>query len=138
MNQETGMFARSADHTAVTRNCRMRLGEDGIIREVVFPGSVEDLEAAREAIAAVAQISGGTRRPLFIDIRRVRAVNREARELFGSEEASRWVTAVALLVGSPVSRVIGNFLLGLNKLGVPIQLFTSESSAIDWLKTHRA
>lgn len=136
MVQETGMNTGPGHDVAVTRNCRVHLGEDGIIRERVLPGAVETLADAQAAIAAVAQISGGERRPLFIDMRQVKAVEREARALFSSEEASRTVSAVALLVGSPVSVVIGNFLLGLNRLGVPTHLFTSEAKALAWLRNY--
>jgi hypothetical protein len=44
---------------------------------------------------------------------------------------------VALLVGSPVTRVIGNFFIGLNKPRWPVRLFRSESDALAWLGGHQ-
>ncbi len=40
-----------------------------------------------------------------------------------------------LLIGSPVSRVIGNFFMGLNKPIYPTKLFTDPQKAIRWLQT---
>jgi hypothetical protein len=41
---------------------------------------------------------------------------------------------VALLVGSPMSRAIGNFFIGLNKPLIPTRLFVSEPEALAWLR----
>jgi hypothetical protein len=46
--------------------------------------------------------------------------------------------AVALLMGSPVSRVLGNLYLGLNKPPIPTRLFTSEEEAKVWLRSFLA
>ena len=43
-------------------------------------------------------------------------------------------TAVALVVDTPVSRVLGNFYLGLSKPHIPSRLFNDEAEALDWLK----
>ena len=42
--------------------------------------------------------------------------------------------AQAIIVDSPVSRLIGSFFLGLNKPPFPTKLFTSEADAVEWLK----
>lgn len=43
---------------------------------------------------------------------------------------------MALLIGSPVSRMIGNFFLGINRLRVPVRLFSDEAEALEWLKRY--
>jgi hypothetical protein len=43
-------------------------------------------------------------------------------------------SAAALLIGSPLTRAIGNFFMGLNKPLIPTRLFTSETEALAWLK----
>ena len=43
--------------------------------------------------------------------------------------------AVALLIGSPMSRVIGNFYLGFNRPQTPTRLFTDTDEAEAWLRT---
>jgi hypothetical protein len=41
--------------------------------------------------------------------------------------------AFAILIDSSVSRVVGNFFLGINKPAVPTKLFTNEKEAVKWL-----
>jgi hypothetical protein len=66
---------------------------------------------------------------------RVKSIAREARD-YDAREAARVAPAVALIVGSPLSRMIGNFFLGLNRTAVPIRLFTSEPAARSWLRRY--
>ena len=70
----------------------------------------------------------------MVDISKIKSVTREAREYFAGEKASEVAKSIAIIVSSPVSRVIGNFLIGLNKPSYPIKLFTKVKEAEDWLK----
>jgi hypothetical protein len=89
-----------------TRCARSWLGGDGIMRQVILPG-------AEVALASVA---------------------REARQYYSGKEAAQTVRAVGLLVTSPLSRLIGNFFMVINKPPVPFRLFTSETEALEWLR----
>ena len=64
-------------------------------------------------------------------MRAVRSIDRDARACYAQAPPS--VSALALLVGSPLSRAIGNFFIGFNKPAVPTRLFSSEVDAIPWL-----
>jgi hypothetical protein len=44
------------------------------------------------------------------------------------------VSAVALIVDTPLSRVLGNFFLAVNKPLYPTRLFDNEASALAWLQ----
>jgi hypothetical protein len=115
------------------RTQRIRLGDDGIVRAELLPHIDVDRGDAVEAVEAIATIAGGRRRPVLVDIRRVRTMSREARMYFAGVETSHVESAAALLVASPLTRAIGNFFLGLNKPLFPTRLFTSEADAIAWL-----
>ena len=80
------------------------------------------------------EIGAGKRILCVVDISNVKAVTREARVIFGSDEMYKRCKAVAMVARSPVSRMIGNFFLGLNKVPIPLQLFTDKIKAIEWLK----
>ncbi len=116
-----------------TKTSRIWLGKDGIVRIIKFPGSVTNLEEARQDVIATKKF-GKKKRPRFVDISKIESVTKEAREYYASEDASRKTSAMALLVGSPVSKVIGNFYLGIDKPPYPIKLFITEEKAIQWLK----
>ena len=64
----------------------------------------------------------------------MKSLSREARHYYASDEAAKVARAVALIVGTPVSRVLGNFYLGLSNPHLPTRLFSSEGEALEWLK----
>ncbi len=61
-------------------------------------------------------------------------MTRDARVYFAGSESKKVHSAAALLAQSPLSKVLGNLFLGLNKPLFPTRLFTSEKDAIEWLK----
>ena len=111
---------------------KMWLDEEGIIRVKMNAGSVIELEEVKEVVAARSTLSKGKKRPLLVDIRALRSVSAEARSYFAGEEEA--VCAIAGIIGSPLSRIISNFFLGLNKPSYPFKLFTSEEEALKWLR----
>jgi hypothetical protein len=122
-----------------TRTGRHRLDRRGFIHSTILPGAEQTLDDARENVQASMQLGGGKRRPLLVDIRQIKSQTREAREYYGGEESGACFSAAAVLVGSPVSRLLGNFFLGFNKsVHAPLKLFTSEEEAIEWLQTFLA
>lgn len=92
-----------------------------------------ELADAREALAATWKTAGEQRRPVLVDMSHIRGESRAARQHFGSDEAATQYSAVALLVASPVSRVVGSFFLRLVAHKTPTRLFTDEAAAVDWL-----
>ncbi|MFL5358792.1 hypothetical protein [Archangium sp.] len=97
-------------------------------------GAEVTLDDARANVALCLQKNAGQRRPLLVDLRGVKSQTAEARAYLAGREGIQVSQAVGLLIGSPVSRVLGNFYLGLNKPGVPTRLFTSEEEAQAWLR----
>jgi hypothetical protein len=110
------------------------LDGDGIVHVKLRPHVQIGLEEAREAIRTVSVVCGGKVTPAFVDMTAAMAINREARLYFAGEETAKVESAAALLIGSPLTRAIGNFFMGLNKPLIPTRLFTSEVEALAWLK----
>lgn len=98
-------------------------------------GAEVGLEDARANVALCLQRNAGQQRPLLVDLRVVKSQTAEARAYLAGPEGVRVSQAVGLLIGSPVSRVLGNFYLGLNKPSTPTRLFTSEEEAQAWLRS---
>jgi hypothetical protein len=119
----------------ITRTARIWLGADGLIQAVVLPtGQLHRLEDAQENMAVIAGFAVNKKRPVLIDMRAMSGIEREARAYYASGGGRRVATAVALLIGSPVSRVIANFLIRLHPPPIRIQLFTSAEAAAVWLQ----
>lgn len=116
--------------------CQLWLGEDGIVRIVWIPGAEVTLENAQETMAAYLKVNQGKRRPLFVDTKSMRSLARGARTYYASEYAAQIASAVAIIIGSPVSKVLGNFYLGVSNPHLPTRLFSSEEQALEWLKEY--
>ena len=69
---------------------------------------------------------------IYIDGSGLKGVSKEARQYFAQASTSR-SRACALLVGSGISRILGNFLVGFNKPPIPTRLFTNKEKALQWL-----
>jgi len=122
------------NEVVTTRTGEFWLGEDGIIRGIISPTDEHNLADAKENGEAVVKVSEGKKVPLFIDMVSCKSITREARAHYARERVGEEVYAIALLIGSPVSRIIGNFFMGFNKPKHPVKLFNSETGAIEWLK----
>ncbi len=110
------------------------LGADGICYTVVKPNSVIELQDAHANTLAVKEVSSGSTFPILVNLKEINYISKEARNHFSMQNRSAGVTAIAMLIKSPGSRIIGNFFLGLNKPTVPTKLFTDKNKAIAWLK----
>ena len=119
-----------------TRTCTFELDPRGFVRATMKEGAEFDLEDAREATAATDRLTAGVAYPLLVDSRGLRYQTKAAREHFVGPEGVKVATAVALLVGSPVTRMVGNFFLRTNEHRNPTQLFSSETEAVRWLLAH--
>jgi hypothetical protein len=120
------------------RTGRFWLDEEGFLRGECFEGAEETLVDAEEQLREqriLVQAQGGSARPFMMDISRVRSLSRDSRNYFARSPASQELfSCVALIVGSPLSRAVGNFFIGLNKPLMPTRLFTSEADALEWLR----
>lgn len=110
------------------------MGEDGIARTKVKPGAEVTVDFARENSTAVNALFTGKKYPLLIDARGIKSMTRDARNQFSTKGRETNVLAFGIVIGSPLSRVIGNFFMGINKPAVPTRLFDNEEDAEKWLK----
>lgn len=56
--------------------------------------------------------------------------------MVSDDEMTNAQKAVSMLVGSPLTKLIASFFLGLNKPKFPIRSFTNIDEAISWLQKH--
>jgi len=120
-----------------TRNALISYDEkNGIIRAIYAPGTEEVLEDAENNLSAVGKISKGRKFPILI-IGDHKSMSRNAR-VFYTTEAPKFVTAIAVLIHSPIQKVIASFLLSLNrkinKNEFQLKFFNSEKEALLWLR----
>lgn len=112
------------------------MGDDGICRTKTKPLADIHLKEAKENTGAVSSFYKGKKFPLLIDVRSIRSMELEARKHLSTNGRETSINSFAVIVKSPLSRVIGNFLMGLNKPEIPARLFDNEQEAIHWLKNY--
>ncbi|TXK52162.1 STAS/SEC14 domain-containing protein [Pontibacter qinzhouensis] len=96
-----------------------------------------NLEIAQKCVQDRLELIAGTAYPSFFDITKVRNTTKEARD-FIAKEGNELVTATALLVTSPVLRMMANFYIAVNKPKNPSRMFTDKRAALDWLAQYKA
>ena len=111
---------------------RMWLRPDGIVTIVFAPRIATDLADARAAIEGMIQLTGGRRSPLLVDVHQSGPQDRSSRSEFARR--GDLVSAVALIVATPMSRMLGTFFLSVNRPPYPTRLFGDEASAVAWLR----
>lgn len=101
----------------------------GIITSVWQPGSFVDVHDARDAMRAVAEVSGGTPMPMLSEMTDVE-ISAAARYEFAQTTG---VLAIAVLGSSTVDRVIAAAMSRHTRY--PHEFFTSRDDAMAWLNT---
>ena len=96
-------------------------------------GAVCRLQDAQAVTRATAAFGFGAV-PVLVDMRRLAKIDRAARRHFTGPEGH--ALAIALLVDSAVSGLIGRVMTGLLE-SVPSRTFTDEAAALAWLKRFR-
>jgi hypothetical protein len=115
-----------------TRTCI--IFRDRFLRMIFVDRAEVGIEDAREAIAISSELFGsGPALPVNADLRRLRSQTAEARAFLAAPEGILVTPGLALVIASPVSRMIGNFFLGLNRPICPTRLFTDFEPAEAWL-----
>jgi hypothetical protein len=94
------------------------------------------IEEARQIVEAHNALVNGKKTPVLADLREITVgADRLARKYYVSEESSRYKLGMAMLVTSPVQRMLGNLFMKLNKPPYPTRLFKEEEEAMDWLRS---
>ncbi len=110
------------------------MGIDGIARTKVKENAEVTLEDAQANSVLVNSFYVDEKFPILIDSRGIKSISREARSFFTTNGRATNTMAFAILIDSAVSKVVGNFFLGINKPAVPTKLFLDEELAIQWLR----
>ena len=125
-----------APRVVASRECpwfTVVLREDGILAYYPVPGLVLTHEVALRVLQLGLEIADGPK-PTLVVMPDMARVDREARALFASDDYMRLCRQTAGVVGSPVSRVIGNFFVGLNRPKYPYKIFDDPELATEWLR----
>lgn len=111
----------------------VELEPDGIVVLRFREGVHMDGERTRRVMKVQIAVAGGEKRPTLSDIRAMGGSSVEARREVSGPEMLAVVERMALLVGSPATRMTGNFFLRVTRPPYPTRLFSDEAAARRWL-----
>ncbi len=110
------------------------LRPDNIVQIQCAPNTVMTIDEGKLSTKMVGQIVNGNPLPLLCDLTNVVKMTQDCRKHFAGAEHAAVFSKCALIVTSPLSKIIGNFFLGANKPLRPTKLFTDAEEGLRWLK----
>jgi hypothetical protein len=120
-----------------TATARVMLRDDGVVVTRINAGAAQTLDDARANLAASIAATGGTRRPLLVDISRCLPLQPPVRHYYTGKLLTDAFNSLGLLIeATSFGRMMGNVYLRVARPGVPTQLFARRASAAKWLSKH--
>jgi len=107
--------------------------EAGILYFVYKRNTTIDLNAAKQIVNDRIKFQQLVDYPILCDIRGMKSIDRAARD-FLAKEGSSYTKGVAVVVDTPMTKIISNFYLGLNKPIAPTKMFTERQEALNYLQ----
>ena len=108
--------------------------EDDILHFVYKKDVDIDLKAAKKIVDDRIALQNGVSYPAFCDFRGANSTTNDARDYLANEGSS-FLQGVAILMSSPIPKIIDNFYMVINKPRVPTRVFTDKESALNFLKS---
>lgn len=106
--------------------------EEGIIN-ALWKSSFVDFDLAQLAVKHRLECTNYVSYPLLSNIILIKNITKEARDFLATEKGCEGIIAAAVLIGSPIGSMIGNFFIRVSKPLRPTKLFTDEAAAKKWL-----
>ena len=129
-------YAEPMLYTQKTRTAEIRLNSNGIIHAVItIPSAVLTLRDAEENIMSMRRMAPEGHACILADIRNVRYIERPARVHIASDESQSLMERLAILVDSPLTKLIGNLIIAFSTAKFPVRVFTSKYDAESWLSS---
>ena len=109
-------------------------GEDGNVYVKCKLNSFITLETQKKLYVNIKNAAGNTPCGLIVSLVGITNMTKESRDYSGSEEHVGFISATALLISNPLTQILGNFFMGLNKPVFPTKLFRDLDAAKLWLQ----
>ncbi len=116
-----------------TRTATITLHPDDTIWITSHPGAVETREDALDNMCVLEELSYGRSVLIGLDMSAVKTVNLDARDIYTGVSGVE-MAALAIVVGSLMSQVLGMFYVSLNQSSMPMRVFRSRQRAEQWLR----
>ena len=92
-----------------------------------------DVDGFKDILVNVEKIGAGKKFKNLILLNPVLMPTSEARDFVTSDEGIRFSLAHAFVTASLAHKIIGNFIIRVQKAKIPIKIFNNRKDALDWL-----
>ncbi|PSR53138.1 hypothetical protein AHMF7605_06140 [Adhaeribacter arboris] len=111
--------------------------QEGIFQCYFKAMDIMDINVAEATVRDRLQFFENTAYPCLFDITQVKETTKDARD-FMANEGNNLVLASAMVVNSPMLKMMANFYIMVNKPKNPTRLFTDRESALEWLEQFKS
>jgi hypothetical protein len=111
--------------------------ESGILQLKLSRDLVVTEEVAKEIISDRKNTFGTMEYPMFIDINELLSIDVQAQKYMAGEAAWEYITAGAIFTNNKVLDALCSTWLLIHKPTLPIKIFSSRKSALDWLQQYK-
>jgi len=111
--------------------------QTGLVIQRMDKGIYMDAQDSFDCFEECFKLKGGEPIYFLSDMRGVSGMSKEARKVTAADAKKANFYAVAALINSGVSKILGNFVIRLNKHEHPVRMFTREEEAVAWLEKQR-
>jgi hypothetical protein len=121
-----------------TRTARVERTSEGIVVTRILPDVRQTVSDAVENVAVSAEICGGQRAPIVVNLTQAMPLDAETRHYYTGKQLTDFFTSMAIVVqANAFGRMMGNLYLRVAKSGIPARLFESEEEALRWSAQRR-
>ena len=108
---------------------------EGLIHIHFKPTTAHGAAEACEVVEAHNELAAGVPCLVLANIQGVTVgANRAARQHYVSPVSAKYKLGMAMLVQSPMQRMLGNIFLRINRPPYPTRIFSHEQEALQWLR----
>lgn len=127
--QGTGIIRQETEHTTM-------MLKDGIFYMYYKPIKLLSLPIVQTIVQERLAFKQGVSYPTYVNIRKLEQTTKDARDYLANQ-GNELVVANAIVVESPVLRMMANFYIMINQPVKPTRMFTDEESALEWLRQYK-
>lgn len=113
--------------------------ENGVVISTYEDGVSVSLDCAVKCVEDRKRLTDYKVTPILVEGTQIKGIDKEARDYYSSKEGEELLSAAALLINSPFTSIIGNFLMKISfkKNRIPIKLFSNRNEALNWLEQYK-
>src|SRR5687767_14044308 len=110
--------------------------KDGILIATYKKGNKINLDIAKKIVEDRLKFTGNNSMAVLVHNHGVLSMDNEARDYLSSAARSKGLKAVAIILDSEFTSMLGNFILSVSRPVIPAKLFPNVSQAMNWLQKY--